>query len=273
MCTWTLGDPSGTGPRIDRIPPTRRPWRRQYRDIKKLIFLTPNACPADVFGPVANLKDTQTNAWRSHQKQQNGSPALAFTILSPLSVQYTRPRVPACDTPRHAGDVCRHTCTFEHDDSAWRPRTRPRSQSSILSAATTTCSDREQERCSSARRRRVYADALHASTTLTELLERRVKPYAPVYAASSCFPLAPGRHTGVGGDASPDDVRVHDSDGQDAPHVQNVADGGDSPPPFELHLAVDRAKATPRACPQRQGVVVRVMDGDGAGSVTLRLTQ
>ena len=54
----TLGAPRETsGPRIDRIPPTRRPWRRrQYRDIKKLIFLTPSKCPIDLCGPVANRR-------------------------------------------------------------------------------------------------------------------------------------------------------------------------------------------------------------------------
>ena len=52
----TLNDLGETsGPRIDRIPPTRPPWwRRQYRDIKKLIFLAPSKCPIDLFGPLAN---------------------------------------------------------------------------------------------------------------------------------------------------------------------------------------------------------------------------
>ena len=52
----TLGDPGETsGPRIDRIPPTRSPWRRrQYRELKKLFFLAPDKCPIDLFGPVAN---------------------------------------------------------------------------------------------------------------------------------------------------------------------------------------------------------------------------
>ena len=48
-----LGDTSG--PRIDRIPPTRPPWRRrQYRKLKKLLFLAPGKCPIDIFGPLAN---------------------------------------------------------------------------------------------------------------------------------------------------------------------------------------------------------------------------
>ena len=50
-----LGDTSG--PRIDRIPPTRPPWwRRQYRELKKIIFLRPSTCPIDLFGPVANRR-------------------------------------------------------------------------------------------------------------------------------------------------------------------------------------------------------------------------
>ena len=52
----TLGDPGETsGPRIDRIPPTRPPWwRRQYRELKKLFFSPPRKCPIDRFGPLAN---------------------------------------------------------------------------------------------------------------------------------------------------------------------------------------------------------------------------
>ena len=52
----TLGNLRETsGPRIDRIPPTRPPWwDRQYRELKKLIFLAPRKCPIDLFGPVAN---------------------------------------------------------------------------------------------------------------------------------------------------------------------------------------------------------------------------
>ena len=52
----TLGAPRETsGPRIDRFPPTRPPWRRrQIRELKKLIFLTPRKCPIALFGPLAN---------------------------------------------------------------------------------------------------------------------------------------------------------------------------------------------------------------------------
>ena len=48
-----LGETSG--PRIDRIPPTRPSWRdRQYRELKKLFFSPPSKCPIDLFGPVSN---------------------------------------------------------------------------------------------------------------------------------------------------------------------------------------------------------------------------
>ena len=52
----TLGAPRETsGPRIDRIPPTRPPWwDRQYRELKKLIFSAPSKCPIDIFGALAN---------------------------------------------------------------------------------------------------------------------------------------------------------------------------------------------------------------------------
>ena len=46
-----------SGPRIDRLPPTRPPWRRRpYRDFKKLIFLAPSKCLIDLFGPVSNWR-------------------------------------------------------------------------------------------------------------------------------------------------------------------------------------------------------------------------
>jgi hypothetical protein len=52
----SLSGPRETsGPQIDRIPATRPPWRdRQYRELKKIIFLAPSKCPIDLFGPVAN---------------------------------------------------------------------------------------------------------------------------------------------------------------------------------------------------------------------------
>ena len=44
-----------SGSRTDWIPPTRPPWRRrQYRELKKLIFSAPSTCPIDLFGPLAN---------------------------------------------------------------------------------------------------------------------------------------------------------------------------------------------------------------------------
>ena len=44
-----------SGPRIDRIPLARpTPLARQYRELKKLIFLAPSKCFIDLFGPVAN---------------------------------------------------------------------------------------------------------------------------------------------------------------------------------------------------------------------------
>ena len=50
-----LGETSG--PRIDRIQPARPPWwRRQYRELKKLIFSAPSKCPIDIFGPLANRR-------------------------------------------------------------------------------------------------------------------------------------------------------------------------------------------------------------------------
>ena len=52
----TKSDPRETsGPRIDRIPPTRPPWwRRQFRELKKLIFSAPSKCPIDFCGPLGN---------------------------------------------------------------------------------------------------------------------------------------------------------------------------------------------------------------------------
>ena len=49
----TLGDLGETsGPRIDRIPLARpTPLARQYRELKKIRFLTPSKCRIDHFGP------------------------------------------------------------------------------------------------------------------------------------------------------------------------------------------------------------------------------
>ena len=52
----TLGVSRETaGPRIDRIPSTRPPWRDgQYRELKKLFFSPSSKCPIALFGPLAN---------------------------------------------------------------------------------------------------------------------------------------------------------------------------------------------------------------------------
>ena len=58
-CTCLVPTPSApretSGPRIDRISPAHPPWRRrQFRELKKLIFSAPGKCPIDLFGPRAN---------------------------------------------------------------------------------------------------------------------------------------------------------------------------------------------------------------------------
>ena len=87
-----------SGPRIDRIPPTRPPWwRRQYRDIKKLIFLTPSTCPIDVFGPVASRRILK-QMHGVHIKSNKTGPQLlhfAFQVLLSLFLQYTHPQSPS----------------------------------------------------------------------------------------------------------------------------------------------------------------------------------
>ena len=105
-----------SGPRIDRIPPTRPPWRRrQYRDIKKLIFLTPSTCPIDVFGPVASRTINKCMAFTSKAtKRVRNSCILLFKCFwIPIFAIYVSTRVPAAVTHHsfHAGDVCQHTCT------------------------------------------------------------------------------------------------------------------------------------------------------------------
>ena len=53
-CTvMTSSDPRETsGPRIDRIQPARPSWRRrQFRELKKLIFSAPRKCPIALCGP------------------------------------------------------------------------------------------------------------------------------------------------------------------------------------------------------------------------------
>ena len=109
---------------------------------------------------------------------------------------------------------------------------------------------------------------LHASTTLPELLEA-LKPYAPV----RCIVVLPG--AGAILESAVDASRWTMSEsttptGKTLLTCKIADGGGDGPPPFELHLAVDRAKkATLGVSPKTGGPIVRVMDGDGAGLVTL----
>ncbi len=109
---------------------------------------------------------------------------------------------------------------------------------------------------------------LHASTTLTELLEA-LKPYAPV----RCIVVLPG--AGAILESAVDASRWTMSEsttptGKTLLTCKIADGGGNSPPPFELHLDVDRAKkATLGVSPKTGGPIVRVMDGDGAGLVTL----
>jgi len=69
----TLGDPRKTcGPRIDRFPSTRPPWqRRQFRELKKLIFSAPRKCPIDLFGPLANRTVLKQLQAAFHISKQN----------------------------------------------------------------------------------------------------------------------------------------------------------------------------------------------------------
>ena len=108
---------------------------------------------------------------------------------------------------------------------------------------------------------------LHASTTLTELFEA-LKPYAPV----RCIVVLHG--AGAILESAVDASRWTMSESTTPTGKTlltcKIADGGDSPPPFELHIDVDRAKkATLGVSPKTGGPIVRVMDGDGAGLVTL----
>ena len=107
---------------------------------------------------------------------------------------------------------------------------------------------------------------LHASTTLTELFEA-LKPYAPV----RCIVVLHG--AGAILESAVDASRWTMSESTTPTGKTlltcKIADN-DSPPPFELHLDVDRAKkATLGVSPKTGGPIVRVMDGDGAGLVTL----
>ena len=80
----TLGNLGETsGPRIDRIPPTRPPWwRRQFRALKKLIFSPSSKCPIDFFGPLANRTRLHATQRASCADYESGSdlhfPSLEF---------------------------------------------------------------------------------------------------------------------------------------------------------------------------------------------------
>ena len=126
-----------------------------------------------------------------------------------------------------------------------------------------TRSDAFQRTRSSRAQTRLHA----ASTTLPELLEA-LKPYAPV----RCIVVLPG--AGAILESAVDASRWTMSESTTPTGKTlltcKIADGSSGPPPFELHLDVDRAtKATLGVSPKTGGPIVRVMDGDGAGLVTL----
>ena len=47
-------------------------WRRQYRDIKKLIFLAPTTCPSDIIGSFANRTILKQLHARFYHSLKNG---------------------------------------------------------------------------------------------------------------------------------------------------------------------------------------------------------
>ena len=181
----------------------------------------------------------------------------------------------------HAGDVCQHLHAFDatatlqplhfgsshltpprsHSRSSCSMKTTPRLRlwgGLLLLAATSESFQRTPSSRAHTR--------LHASTTLTELLEA-LKPYAPV----RCIVVLPG--AGAILESAVDASRWTMSESTTPTGKTlltcKIADGG-LPPPFELHLDVDRAKkATLGVSPKTGGPIVRVMDGDGAGLVTL----
>ena len=105
-----------------------------------------------------------------------------------------------------------------------------------------------------------------SSTTLAELLEA-LKPHAPV----RCIVVLPG--AGAILETSSDASRWTMSEST-TPTGKTLLTckikDGDEMPSFELHLDVDRAKkATLGVSSKTKGPIVRVLDGDGAGLVTL----
>ena len=96
-----------SGPQIDRIPPTRPPWRRrQYRELKKLLFSPPSKCPIDLFGRIANrtsLKQLCARRGGKKQKQQNG-----FLNLTPPPPRPSQ-TPPTQNDPHKLRRLCRPT--------------------------------------------------------------------------------------------------------------------------------------------------------------------
>ena len=67
-----------SGPRIDRISPAHPPWRRrQFRELKKIIFSAPRKCPIDLFGPRAN----RTILKRLHVAFRSAASLVSFTAM------------------------------------------------------------------------------------------------------------------------------------------------------------------------------------------------
>ncbi len=140
----TKSDPRETsGPRIDRIPPTRPSSRdRQYRELKKLIFSAPIKRPTDLFGPVAN----RTILKQLHARSEFGL-LVSLHAASPLGRQPEAGDIVACclkrgiltywwplttdasnlqrpATPRGlAAPHCYFSCSSE-DDAPSRPKGR-----------------------------------------------------------------------------------------------------------------------------------------------------
>ena len=105
-----------------------------------------------------------------------------------------------------------------------------------------------------------------AATEVVRSLLEALKPYAPV----RCIVVLPG--AGAILESAVDASRWTMSESTTPTGKTlltcKIADGVDAP--FELHLDVDRAKkATLGVSPKTGGPIVRVMDGDGAGLVTL----
>ena len=103
----TLGDPRETsGPRIDRIPPARPPWRDcQYREIKKIFFSPLSKCPIDLFGPVANRTILIKVHAASRSSSRNPRRTPPSTLPQPANHEglpsLHPPPLSICHDPRH----------------------------------------------------------------------------------------------------------------------------------------------------------------------------